>query len=130
MFPEHTELLSHDWLFDRINLDPKIQIKCTGQYCHACNTAQHCRLGYFQDSDFVGDFEVSTSISEESFVFLEVQHLFPSVGCVRNKLLIQTALQILKLFLLMQVHAWMKFPHLIFGTWFLRCCILLSVQRS
>ena len=25
------------------------------QYCHVCNTAQHCRLGLFQDSDFAGD---------------------------------------------------------------------------
>ena len=33
------------------------------QYCHVCNTAQHCRLGLFQDSDFVGDLEDSKSTS-------------------------------------------------------------------
>ena len=27
------------------------------QYCHVGNTAKHCRLGLFQDSDFAGDLE-------------------------------------------------------------------------
>ena len=31
------------------------------QYCHVRNTAQHCRLGLFQDSDFAGDAEDSKS---------------------------------------------------------------------
>ena len=31
------------------------------QYSHVGNTAQHCRLGLFQDSDFAGDIEDSTS---------------------------------------------------------------------
>ena len=34
------------------------------QYCHVGNTAQHCRLGLFQDSDFAGDLEDSESTSE------------------------------------------------------------------
>ena len=34
------------------------------QYCHVGNTAQHCRLGLFQDSDFAGDLEDSKSESE------------------------------------------------------------------
>ena len=29
------------------------------QYCHVGNTAQHCRLDLFQDSDFAGDLEDS-----------------------------------------------------------------------
>ena len=33
------------------------------QYCCVGNTAQHCRLGLFQDSDFAGDFEDSKSTS-------------------------------------------------------------------
>ena len=33
------------------------------QYCHVGNTAQLCRLGLFQDSDFVGDPEDSKSTS-------------------------------------------------------------------
>ena len=31
------------------------------QYCFVGNTAQHCRLGLFQDSDFAGDLVDSTS---------------------------------------------------------------------
>ena len=33
------------------------------QYCHVGNTAKHCRLGLFQDSDFAGDLEDSKSTS-------------------------------------------------------------------
>ena len=33
------------------------------QYCHVGNTAQKCRLGLFQDSDFAGDLEDSKSTS-------------------------------------------------------------------
>ena len=33
------------------------------QYCHVGNTAQHCRLGLFQDSDFAFDLEDSKSTS-------------------------------------------------------------------
>ena len=33
------------------------------QYCHVGNTAQHCRLGLFQDSDFAGDLDNSKSTS-------------------------------------------------------------------
>ena len=33
------------------------------QHCHVGNTAQHCRLGLFQDSDFAGDLEDSKSTS-------------------------------------------------------------------
>ena len=33
------------------------------QNCHVGNTAQHCRLGLFQDSDFAGDLEDSKSTS-------------------------------------------------------------------
>ena len=33
------------------------------QYCHVINTAKHCRLGLFQDSDFAGDLEESKTSS-------------------------------------------------------------------
>ena len=33
------------------------------QYCHVGNTAQQCKLGLFQDSDFAGDLEDSESTS-------------------------------------------------------------------
>ena len=70
------------------------------QYCHVCNTAKQCKLGLFQDSDFAGDLEDSKSTSGDAF--LEVLHLFRSVGCVRNKLQFRTVQQIQKSFLWMQ----------------------------
>ena len=33
------------------------------QYCYVCNTAQQCRLGFFQNADFAGDLEDSKSLS-------------------------------------------------------------------
>ena len=53
------------------------------QYCHVGTTAQHCRLGLFQDSDFAGDLDDSR--------------------CVRNKLQCLSVQLILKLFLWMPV---------------------------
>ena len=48
-------------------------------------TAQHCRLGVLQDSDFAGDLEdsTSTSVEENFYVFSEVEHKIwsYSVGC-------------------------------------------------
>ena len=35
------------------------------QSCYVGNTAQHCRLGLFRDSDFAGDLEDSKSTSAE-----------------------------------------------------------------
>ena len=35
------------------------------QKCHVGNTAQRCRVGLFQDSDFADDLEDSTSTSGE-----------------------------------------------------------------
>ena len=45
------------------------------QYCHVGNTAQQCRLGLFQDSDFAGDLEDSKSISDGLLCILEVTHI-------------------------------------------------------
>ena len=59
------------------------------QYCHVGNTAKQCRLGLFQDSDFAGDLVDSKSTSGGT-AFLEVKHLFQSVGCVRKKLQFRT----------------------------------------
>ena len=44
------------------------------QSCHVGDTAQHCRLGALQDSDFAGDFEDAKSTSGEFNVHLEVEH--------------------------------------------------------
>ena len=55
------------------------------QYCHVGSTAQHCLWGLFQDPDFAGDLENSKSTSGRILCFLEAEHLFPFVGCVRSK---------------------------------------------
>ena len=47
------------------------------QYCHVGNTAQQCRLGLFQDSDFAGDLEHSKSTSVEFSAYSEITRLFP-----------------------------------------------------
>ena len=53
----------------------------------------------------------------DSCAFSEVKHLFQKVGCARNKLQFDTVPRKLKLFLLVQVHAWTELARLIFGTW-------------
>ena len=97
------------------------------QFCHEGNTAQHSRLGLFQDSDFPVYLEDSKSTSESnSHVSLEVTRLFPEVGCVRNKHQFRTVLPNLRWCLLMQVYALTVSPLLISGIWSLRCYILLQ----
>ena len=60
----------------------------------------------------------------ESCASLAVTRLFPWDGCVRNRLQSHTVWRKLKLFLLMHVCAWMEFPLLISGIWWLKCFIL------
>ena len=106
------------------------------QCCHVGNTAQHCRLGLFQDSVFAGDVEDSKSTSggvlrifgsrtfvtilknrfqRESCAYLEFKRSCQSVGCARNKFLFRTVLQNLKSFLWMLDNVWMGYLLLIFG---------------
>ena len=63
------------------------------QYCHVGDTAERCRLGLFQDLDFAGDLDDSKLASGESYVFSEIEHVFPSVGCARSKRQCLTILQ-------------------------------------
>ena len=60
------------------------------QYCHVRNTAQHCKLGLFQDSELARDFEDSKSTSGGLLCILG-SHTF--------------------------VPAWIEFQLLIFGIW-------------
>ena len=52
-------------------------IECR-QYCHVGNTAQECRLGLFQDSDFAGDLE------DSSCAFSEVTRSCQQVECANT----------------------------------------------
>ena len=47
------------------------------QYCQVGNTAQHCRLGSLQDSDFSGDFEDFKSTSEGNFMYFWKPYICP-----------------------------------------------------
>ena len=65
----------------------------------------------------------------ESCASVAVTRLFPEVGGARNRLQSHTVRRNLKLFLLMQVCAWMEFPLLISGIWLLKYCILLPTKH-
>ena len=54
------------------------------QYCHVGNTAQQCRLGLFQDSDFARDLEDSKSTSEGILCILG-SHTFVTIGWMCKK---------------------------------------------
>ena len=62
---------------------------------------------------------------EEHCAFLEVIHLFQSVGCVRNKLQFRTVQQDQKSFLWVQDWVWM-----VFRTWFMESDLCSSLKHD
>ena len=54
------------------------------QYCHVGNTAQQCRLGSSQDSDFAGYLEDSKSTSGGTFCIFG-SHTFVPISCMCKK---------------------------------------------
>ena len=54
------------------------------QYCHVGNTAQRCRLGPFQDSDFAGDLEDQKSTSGGTLCIFG-SHTFVSISWMSKK---------------------------------------------
>ena len=54
------------------------------QYCHVGNTAQQCRLGLFQDSDFAGDLEDPKSTSG-GLLCIFGSHTFVPISRMCNK---------------------------------------------
>ena len=87
------------------------------QYCHVGNTAQHCRLGLFQDSDFAGDFEDSESTSKVIRCIFGSRTFVPMSWMCRNKRQSLTVQRNLKLFLWTLVFAWTVSPLSISGIW-------------
>ena len=80
------------------------------QHCHVGNTAQHCRLGLCQDSDFAGwSWRFKNQLRQESCVSLEVEHMFWKVACVRNKRQYPTVLPNQKTFRWMLDCEWMDY---------------------
>ena len=55
------------------------------QYCHVGNTAQYCRLGSFQDSDFPGDLEDSKSISRGILRIFGSRTFVPTCWMCKNQ---------------------------------------------
>ena len=59
-----------------------IEIK---QCCHVGNTAQQCRLGLFQDSDFAGDLEGLTNRPQVDFCAIFGSHTFVPISWMCKK---------------------------------------------
>ena len=93
------------------------------QCCHVGNTAQHCILGLFQDSDFAGDLEDSKSISGDVLRIFGSRTFVPSVGCARNKRQYATVLQSLKSSRSMLDCEWVDYLLSTSGMWQLKCCV-------
>ena len=89
------------------------------QCCHVWNTAQHCLLGLFQDSDFAGDLEDSNSISVRNSEYLQKSHFRSYKLDVQETNFSRTVQKNLKLSHWMLVWGWMVFPLLIYGIWLL-----------
>ena len=90
------------------------------QHCHVSNTAQHCRMGLFQDSDLARDVEDSKSTSGRSYVFLEAEQLSPLVACARSKRQYPTVLQHQKSLRWMLDCEWMDYLRFTYGMWSLK----------
>ena len=56
---------------------------CGYRHCYVGNTAKQCRLGLFQDSDFVGDLRTQKSASGGTLCS-EIIHLFQQVRDVQE----------------------------------------------
>ena len=84
------------------------------QCCHVGNTAQHCRLGLFQGSDFAGDLEDSKINLGESLMYLQKPNI-----CLHqlDVSVSRTVLQNQRLFVWRLDCAWMDYLLSTFRTW-------------
>ena len=78
---------------------------------------KHADWDCFKTPILQGISRIQNQHQVEHCAFLEVIHLFQSVGCVRNKLQFHTVQQNQNSFLWMQDWGWMVSPHLIYGIW-------------
>ena len=98
------------------------------QCCHVGNTAQQCRLGLFQDSDFAGDLEDSKSTSGRICIFRSYTFLSTCWMCKKQTSVSHSSTESKIISLSMQVYEWMEFPFSIFGIWLMKCCIPLPTN--
>ena len=87
------------------------------QYCHVETRLSIVDWAFSKTQILLATLRTQNQLREESYVFLEVEHLFLSVGCARNKRQYPTVLQSQKLFRWMLVCEWMDYLRLIYGTW-------------
>ena len=124
--PNGPELVTNAWpvwflrFITHVNL--RKMLSC-GKHC------TKCRLGQFQDSDFADDLEDSKLISGKIWCIFG-SHTFVSISlmCKKNNAVSHssTESEIISL-----DARGMEFPLLVYGTWLLKRCILLSNnQRS
>ena len=86
-------------------------------HTHLRNTAQHCSLGLFQDSDFVGDLEDSESTSGGA-MFIFGSHTFvPTSWMCKKQTSVSCSSAEAGIIPSMQVYAWTVFQLLISGIW-------------
>ena len=90
----------------------------TDTYFHVGNTAQHCRVCLFQDSDFAGELEDSKSNSAENLMYFRKSNICsPSLGCARSKRQCLRVPQSRKLFRWMLVCEWTGSLLLVYEMW-------------
>ena len=81
-------------------------------YCYVGNTAQQCRLGLCQDSDFAGDFEDSKSTSGGILCIFESRTFVPM--CKKQTTVSHSSTEA-EIILSIQVYALTVFPLSLFG---------------
>ena len=95
------------------------------QYCHVGNTAQQCRQGLFQDSDFAGNLEDSKINIRRNVVHIRKSHVCSNkLGVQETNICFTQFNGIWNYFSWCQVCASTVFPLLSFGIWLLKCVIL------
>ena len=94
------------------------------QFRHVGNTAQTCRLGLFQDSDFAGDLEDSKSTSS-GFLCIFGSHTFVPISwmCKKQTSVSHSSTEA-EIISLDARYAWMELQLLIFGIWSWKCSTL------
>ena len=97
--------------------------------CCVGNTAQNAEYGCFKTLILQETLKTQNQNQEDFCVFWEVKHLYPEVGCARNRPRSHTAQQKPSSYLLMRVYAWTEYQLLIFGIWFLKSSTLLQPNQ-
>ena len=106
-------------------------IHFTFEYKHNCHvriTAQQCRLGLFQGSDFAGDLEDSKSTPGGTLCVFGTHTFVPIIWMCKKQTCVSHSSTESEIFLWLQVYEWTEFPRLISGIWLL-CCIQTQVKN-